>query len=276
MTGEEARGLRIVILGCGSSGGVPRPGGPQGAGDWGVCDPNEPRNRRTRCSIVVARGSETDATRILIDTSPDLRAQLIAARIPSVDAVLYTHDHADQTHGIDDLRAFAINRRARVPVYLDAATSGGLLDRFRYCFEQKPGSPYAPILDRRVMPAPGTRFEIDGAGGAIPVIPFLQDHGGVRSLGFRFGDLAYSSDVVGLPEESFAILEGVTVWIVDALQMKPHLTHAHLALTLEWIRRVKPRRAILTNLHVSMDYASLARTLPAGVEPAFDGLIVDT
>jgi phosphoribosyl 1,2-cyclic phosphate phosphodiesterase len=267
--------LRATILGCGSSGGVPRPGGVDGAGDWGACDPGEPKNRRTRCSLLVERSGAAGATRLLIDTSPDLRGQLLAARCPGVDAVLYTHDHADQTHGIDDLRAFALAARRRVPVYLDAPTRKGLLERFRYCFEQPPGSLYVPILEARDMPQPGALFSIDGAGGPVPVLCFEQAHGETISLGFRFGGLAYSSDVVGLPEESFEILSGVDTWIIDALQMKPHRTHAHLDLTLKWIARVKPRRAILTNLHVSMDYSTLARTLPAGVEPAYDGLAAE-
>lgn len=269
--------IRATILGCGSSGGVPRPGGADGAGDWGACDPAEPKNRRTRCSLLLRRPARDGAppaetTGLLIDASPDMRAQLLAARCGRLDAVLFTHDHADQSHGIDDLRAFAIAQRRRMPVYIDEATSGDLLARFAYCFVQKEGSWYPPILDRRVMPACGETALIEGPGGTIPFTPFLQHHGPVDSLGFRLGDLAYSSDVVGLPEESFAVLDGVRTWIVDALQPTPHGTHAHLDLTLDWIARVKPERAILTNLHVSMDYETLRRTLPAGVEPAFDGM----
>ena len=273
--------LRVIVLGSGSSGGVPRFGGPDGAGDWGACDPKEPKNRRTRCSVLVQRAHKEkhfqhDAvSSVLVDTSPDMREQLLAARCSRLDGVLYTHDHADQCHGLDDLRVFALQMRKRVPVYIDDGTAGALLQRFDYCFEQKPGSYYPAILDKRDMPACGTRFEIDGPSGAIPVIPFLQEHGAVDSLGFRFGDIAYSSDVVGLPEKSFEILAGVKTWIVDALQYEPHKTHAHLDLTLEWIARVKPARAILTNLHVHMDYATLKRELPSGVEPAYDGMILE-
>lgn len=273
--------LRVTILGCGSSGGVPRFGGSDGEGDWGDCDPLEPKNRRSRCSILVQREhpefgfTHDKVTSVLVDTSPDMRAQLLAARCSRLDAVLFTHDHADQCHGIDDLRVFALQMRKRMPVYMDTATSGALLSRFDYCFEQKPGSYYPPILDRIEMPPCGKTFEIDGPSGAIPVTAFLQFHGGVNSLGFRFGDIAYSSDVVGLPEESFEALAGVENWIVDALQYRPHKTHAHLDLTLEWIARVKPARGILTNLHVHMDYKTLKNTLPAGVEPAYDGLTVD-
>lgn len=281
MTGKGAN-LRVTILGCGSSGGVPRPGGPDGAGVWGACDPNELKNRRTRCSILVQRadprrGFQPDAsTTVLVDTSPDMRTQLLAARCARIDAVLYTHDHADQTHGIDDLRIFALAMKRRIPVYIDLTTAAELTRRFDYCFVQKPGSYYRPILDRIDMPAPGVPYTIDGPGGPIPVVSFIQHHGEINSLGFRFGDIAYSSDVIGLPEESFEVLKDVRVWIVDALQIKPHVTHAHLDLALEWIARVKPERAILTNLHVHMDYQTLKRELPAGVEPAYDGLTVET
>lgn len=270
-------GLKATILGCGSSGGVPRPGGPGGAGDWGLCDPTEPKNRRTRCSLLVEQREEgrDGATAVLVDTSPDLRAQLLAARCARVDAVLYTHDHADQTHGIDDLRAFALAARARVPVYVDEETSGEIVERFSYCFAQPPGSLYAPILERRNLPKAGEAFAVDGPGGRLAVRSFLQHHGGVDSLGFRFGPIAYSSDVVDLPEASFAALAGVEVWIVDALQTRPHKTHAHLDLALRWIERVRPRRAVLTNLHVTMDYQTLRASLPEGVEPAFDGMIIE-
>ena len=273
--------LRVTILGCGSSGGVPRFGGQDGEGDWGDCDPKEPKNRRSRCSILVQREhpefgfAHDKVTSVLVDTSPDMRAQLLAARCSRLDAVLFTHDHADQCHGIDDLRVFALQMHKRMPVYIDTSTSGALLSRFDYCFEQTPGSYYPPILDRIEMPPCGEAFEIDGPSGVIPVTAFLQFHGGVNSLGFRFGDIAYSSDVVGLPDESFEALAGVENWIVDALQYRPHKTHAHLDLTLEWIARVKPVRGILTNLHVHMDYQTLKNTLPAGVEPAYDGLTVD-
>lgn len=267
--------LRATILGCGSSGGVPRFGGPDGAGDWGACDPNEPKNRRTRCSLLLERtNGEGAKTSVLIDTAPDMRGQLLAARCGRLDAVLFTHHHADQCHGIDDLRVFALAQRARIPVYIDEETGGEILKRFDYCFAQKPGSFYPPILDHRKMPACGEKLVIEGPGGALSVTPFLQFHGGVNSLGFRAGDIAYSSDVVGLPEESFDILAGVKIWIVDALQMKPHATHAHLDLALEWIARVRPERAILTNLHVTMDYAALKAMLPPHVEPAYDGMTV--
>ncbi|NNE41042.1 MAG: MBL fold metallo-hydrolase [Marinicaulis sp.] len=267
--------LRTTILGCGSSGGVPRFGGADGKGEWGACDPDEPKNRRSRCSILVSRVSAAaDKTNVLIDTSPDMREQLLAAQCAALDAVLFTHDHADQCHGIDDLRVFALNMRKRMPVYLDEETSGFIAKRFQYCFEQTPGSMYPAILDRREIPPNGEAFSIDGNAGAISIIPFLQYHGGVNSLGFRIGDMAYSSDVVDLPDKSFEILEGVNTWIVDALQYKPHKTHAHLEKTLEWIARVKPELAVLTNLHIHMDYQTLKRELPEGVIPAYDGMVL--
>ena len=274
MTGR----LRIIILGSGSSGGVPRFGGADGAGEWGACDPEEPKNRRSRCSILVQREhpefgfAHDKVTTLLVDTSPDMRAQLLAARCSRLDAVLFTHDHADQAHGIDDLRVFALHMRRRIPVYLDDATAGELLDRFRYCFDQAPGSMYPAILEKIDMPACGEAFSVDGPSGPIPVTPFLQYHGNVDSLGFRFGDMAYSSDVVGLPDESFACLAGVKTWIVDALQYKPHKTHAHLDLALEWLNRVAPERGVLTNLHIQMDYRTVSDQTPAHIEPAYDGM----
>jgi phosphoribosyl 1,2-cyclic phosphate phosphodiesterase len=277
MTGK----LRVIILGCGSSGGVPRFGGKDGAGDWGACDPAEPKNRRMRCSILVQRehpeyGFQHDkVTSVLVDTSPDLHQQLLNARSTRLDAVLFTHDHADQCHGVDDLRVLALQMRRRVPVYIDDATGGSIVERFRYCFEQAPGSYYPPILDKIDMPPNGKTFEIDGPSGPIPVTPFLQYHGGVNSLGFRFGGIAYSSDVIDFPAESFTALESLDCWIVDALQYKPHATHAHLDLTLEWIAKLKPKRSVLTNLHVHMDYQTLKKELPGGVEPAYDGMVVE-
>ncbi len=273
--------LRVTLLGCGSSGGVPRFGGPDGAGDWGACDPLEPKNRRTRCSVLFQKAhpqfgfKHDEISSVLVDTSPDMRAQLLAAKCSRLDAVLFTHDHADQCHGIDDLRVFALQMRRRMPTYIDEATAGTLLSRFDYCFTQKPGSFYPPILKKVSMPPCGEEFGIEGPSGTIPTIAFLQHHGGVNSLGFRCGPIAYSSDVVGLPEASFEVLDGVHTWIVHALQYKPHKTHAHLDLTLEWIERVKPERAILTNLHTPMDYQTLKKALPAGVEPAFDGMQVE-
>jgi phosphoribosyl 1,2-cyclic phosphate phosphodiesterase len=259
--------LEITILGSGSSGGVPR-----ADGDWGVCDPDEPKNLRSRCSLLVRRRGEGPAreTTVLVDASPELRQQTARAGVKRVDAVLLTHDHADQVHGLDDVRAFFLRQQARIPCWMDEATDATMMRRFDYVFVGQGG--YPAILDRRALPEFGERFEVDGPSGAVPVTTFAQDHGSVISVGYRFGGVAYSSDVVALDERAFEALADLDVWIVDALRRRPHPTHAHLDLALEWIDRVKPRRAILTNLHIDLDYQTLLRELPPGVEPAYDGL----
>jgi phosphoribosyl 1,2-cyclic phosphate phosphodiesterase len=261
-------GIKVTILGSGSSGGVPRIGGRDGRGDWGACDPSEPKNRRRRCSLLVERGE----TQILVDCSPDMREQLIDARVSRLDGVLITHDHADQCHGLDDLRMVAQNMRRRVQVYTEKETFRTLTERFGYCFQAKDEEAYPAILDGHLIARPFKPLTIDGSGGPIEVLAFDQDHGAMTSLGFRFGPIAYSSDVVGLDETAFAALAGVEVWIVDALRYKPHPTHAHVDLALSWINKVRPRRAVLTNLHIDLDYQTLKNSLPAGVEPAYDGM----
>jgi len=266
--------LAITILGCGSSGGVPRLGGADGAGNWGACDPSNPKNRRSRCSILVRRISAAGTTRVLVDTSPDMREQLLAARTSELDGVLITHDHADQLHGIDDLRLVSIHQRRRVDVYTDARTAEGILSRFSYCFVQPEGSDYPPIAKLHAITEPFAPFAIGGAGGPVPVLAFAQRHGKVRSLGLRFGPLAYSSDVNVLDQDAFAALAGAECWIVDALRYTPHSSHSHVAQTLEWIARLKPKRAVLTNLHIDLDYETLKRELPPNIEPAYDGMTV--
>jgi len=259
--------LEVTVLGCGSSGGVPR-----ADGNWGACDPAEPKNQRTRCSLLVRRkgeGAERETT-LVVDTAPDFRIQCATAGVKRLDAVLLTHDHADQVHGIDDVRAFYLRQQARIACHMDAATAATMMRRFDYIFEGQGG--YPAICDLRPIPPHGTRWQVEGPSGAIPVVTFDQDHGGVRSVGYRFGGVAYSSDVVGLDEAAFEALAGLDVWIVDALRLRPHPTHAHVERTLEWIARVAPRRAILTNMHVDLDYSELAAALPPGVEPAFDGM----
>ena len=260
--------LRVTVLGCGSSGGVPR-----ADGNWGDCHPGEPKNRRRRCSLLVERLGQGASTTVVVDTSPDFREQSISAKIQRLDGILFTHDHADQTHGLDDIRAFALNQRARIPVWMDDFTWRRLEARFGYIFHSAGG--YPAIADLRPVPGLGVRFEVDGPGGPIPVVAFDQEHGEIRSLGFRFGSIAYSPDVNGLPEEAFAALAGVDTWIVDALRYTPHPTHANLEQALGWIERVKPRRAILTNMHIDLDFNRLSAELPAGVEPAYDGLSLE-
>ncbi|HLK23883.1 MAG TPA: MBL fold metallo-hydrolase [Caulobacteraceae bacterium] len=260
--------LEFTILGCGSSAGVPR-----ADGNWGACDPADARNRRSRCSLLVRRrapeGPEHETT-VLVDTSPDLRLQTAGAGVKRLDAVLYTHDHADQVHGVDDTRAFALRNRRRTPCYMDAATHATMMRRFGYIFRGEQG--YPAICDDHLLPPHGQAWAIEGPSGPVPVVTFDQDHGEIRSVGYRFGPVAYSSDVVGLPEAAYRALEGVSVWIVDALRYTPHPTHAHLARSLEWIERVRPARAILTNMHIDLDFSTLAAELPEGVEPAYDGL----
>jgi phosphoribosyl 1,2-cyclic phosphate phosphodiesterase len=257
--------LTFTILGCGSSMGVPRV-----ALGWGSCDPNNPKNRRRRCSLLVERtNAQGLRTRVLVDCSPDLRLQLLDAEVDWLDGVLITHEHADHTHGIDDLRPLYVLKRRRVPVYMDEPTSRAMHARFGYCFMTPPASEYPPILSEHRL-SPGHAVTIEGQGGPIEALPFLQEHGDIPSLGFRFGNVAYSADIKGLVAESVAAMAGLDVWIVDALRRTPHPSHLNLEEALTWIARIKPKRAILTNLHADLDYDELRGQLPPGVEPAYD------
>ena len=258
--------LTFTILGCGSSMGVPRV-----ALGWGECDPNNPKNRRRRCSIMVERADGHHRTRVLVDCSPDLREQLLDAKVDWVDGVLITHEHADHTHGIDDLRTLFIKRRRLVDVYLDEHTAKVMNARFGYCFKSPPGSEYPPIVSEHRLKA-GQTIAITGQGGTITALPLLQEHGDIASYGFRFGHLAYSCDLSGMPPESATALADLDVWIVDALRYRPHPSHFSVADALGWIERIKPRRAILTNLHADLDYEALRGQLPPHIEPAFDGM----
>ncbi|MEL6609149.1 MAG: MBL fold metallo-hydrolase [Pseudomonadota bacterium] len=258
---------RFTILGCGSSGGVPRLGG-----HWGACDPENPKNRRRRCSLLVEQDGPDGTTRVLIDSSPDLRSQLLDAGVGTLDAVVYTHPHADHVHGLDDLRMIVFNMRARLPIYADAPTTQDLRARFGYAFETPKGSDYPPILE--LNPITG-HFEITGAGGAVDFTPFEVQHGSITALGFRMGDLAYLPDVSDIPDGAWPALSGLDTWIVDALRKTPHPSHAHLDKTLSWIARQAPRQAILTNMHIDMDYAEVAASTPEAVHPAYDGLVIE-
>jgi phosphoribosyl 1,2-cyclic phosphate phosphodiesterase len=261
--------LRFTILGCGSSMGVPRV-----ALGWGDCDPNNPKNRRRRCSLLVERSNPQGLhTRVLVDCSPDLREQLLEAQVTWLDGVLITHEHADHTHGMDDLRPVFIGKRRRVDVYMDEPTSRAMHARFGYCFMTPPGSQYPPIAQEHRL-VPGKPLTVEGQGGPIPVLPVLQEHGDIPSLGFRFGNLAYSADIKSVPPESIDALAGLDVWIVDALRKTPHPSHFNLEEALAWIERIKPKRAILTNLHSDLDYDWLRANLPSHVEPAYDGMTV--
>jgi phosphoribosyl 1,2-cyclic phosphate phosphodiesterase len=261
--------LSFTILGCGSSGGVPRVG--QG---WGVCDPKNPKNRRRRCSLLVEKTAGARRTLVLVDTSPDLREQLLGAEISRLDGVIFTHEHADHTHGIDDLRPLAIVQRQRIDTFLDARTSEFLHRRFGYCFKTPEGSDYPPILHEHRIEA-GKPVKIDGEGGAIEVLPIEHTHGNASALGLRFGRLAYSPDVSGFPDSSLEALQGLDVWIIDALRLRPHPSHFTVEEALAWIARLRPRRALLTNLHTDLDYETLRRALPPHVEPAYDGMRIE-
>src|SRR5690348_8649064 len=257
--------LTYTILGCGSSMGVPRV-----ALGWGSCDPNNPKNRRRRCSLLIERANaQGHRTRVLIDCTPDCREQLLDAKVDWLDGVLITHEHADHTHGIDDLRPLFVSKRRRVDVYLDEPTSRAMHARFGYCFMTPPGSEYPPIANEKRLLA-GEIVNVEGQGGSIAALPVLQNHGDIPSLGFRFGNVAYSADIKNLPQESIAALANLELWIVDALRKTPHPSHFNLDEALAWIARIKPKRAILTNLHTDMDYASLCAELPPGVEPGYD------
>lgn len=261
--------LRVTILGCGSSGGVPRIGAM-----WGKCDASNPKNRRRRCSVLVEQRSRSGTTTVLVDSSPDLREQLLAVRCDHIDGVLYTHDHADHTHGIDDLRMVAYAMKARIPCYFDAVTRTSIEHRFDYCFRTKPGSSYPPILTAHDL-AEGVPLSITGAGGTLGALPVRQVHGDMPSLGFRFGAVAYSPDVSDLPPEAEAALQGLDLWIVDALRYTPHPSHFSLKQALEWVERLKVKRAVLTHMTADLDYDTLRRDLPANVEPAYDGMVIE-
>ena len=260
--------ISFRILGCGSSGGVPRLSDTPG-GNWGSCDPTNPKNRRTRCALLVTRTSLKGSTQVLIDTSPDMRQQLLDAGIGALDAVVYTHAHADHLHGIDDLRMVVFNMRQRLQVYADQDTTDALLDRFNYAFIQPEGSSYPPICELNLIDKP---FTIDGAGGPISFTAIPVAHGAMVTYGFRIGDVAYMPDVADIPATSWPLVENLDLWIIDALRRDPHPTHAHLAKTLDWIAQAAPKHAVLTNMHNDLDYATLAAETPDHIQPAYDGL----
>ena len=234
--------------------------------DWGRCDPADPRNRRRRVSVLV----EVDGVVILIDTSPDLREQLLDARVNCLDAVIITHAHADHLHGVDDLRSINRLMQKAIPLYGDAKTLAEIACRFAYVLKpiSEPGRYHKPTLEPHEIAGP---FSIQG----VPIVPFIQNHGFSTTLGLRIGVFAYSTDVVELDETAFAAIEGVELWIVDCLRREPHPTHSHLARTLSWIARVRPRCAVLTHMDQSLDYRELKAELPPGVEPGRDGLVVN-
>ncbi len=258
--------MRFTILGCGSSPGTPRIGG-----DWGQCNPDNPKNRRSRAAFLVERFSDEGVTRVVVDTGPDFRQQMIDANVDFAETIVYTHAHADHIHGIDDLRGFAINRRQRINIYADQPTLKRLQDAFGYCFKTPEGGFYPPILEGNLLVA-GEALSVDGPGGQIEVLPFTQTHGNITSLGFRFGDVAYSSDISDVPDSSLPALEGLKYWVVDALQYREHPSHFSLDQALHWIGKLKPQKAILTHMHTPLDYDEVRALLPEHVVPAYDGL----
>jgi phosphoribosyl 1,2-cyclic phosphate phosphodiesterase len=262
--------MRFTMLGCGSSPGVPRI-----TGDWGDCDPGNPKNRRLRSSLLVERiGKDGGKTVVVIDTGPDFRQQMINARVTRLDAAVYTHPHADHIHGIDDLRGFWLETKERINIYADAQTSERLREGFGYCFETPPGSYYPPIVaEQRIEHH--VPFSISGPGGPIIFEPLPQRHGAIISLGFRIGDFAYCADVSDFPETTTERLLGLDILVIDALQYKPHPTHISLAQSLAWIGRLRPRRAVFTHMHTPLDYSRVNTETPHHVEPGYDGLVME-
>jgi phosphoribosyl 1,2-cyclic phosphate phosphodiesterase len=258
---------KFRILGCGSSGGVPRVGF-----GWGSCDSKNKKNRRLRCSLLIEKFSKSNKTTILIDTGPDVRQQLLQANVTNLDAVLYTHKHADHIHGIDDLRTLAYRKREKVQVWADKTTQERLLQGFSYIFKTPDRSEYPPICELNLIS--DEDIKIKGAGGEINIRPLSVNHGEIDSLGFKVGQLAYIPDVLNIPSKTWKELENLDILIIDALRRDPHPSHTHLEKTLHWLERLEPKRAILTNLHNDLDYSELKKELPKNVEPAFDGLEV--
>lgn len=260
--------LHVTILGCGSSGGVPRPGM-----GWGDCDPANPRNRRRRCSILIERTGKHGTTTVLVDTGPDLREQLIGANVMRLDGVILTHEHADHTHGIDDLRPLVLHMRRTVDVYMDEVTGDVMQRRFRYIFESLEGSSYPPIAIRHGIVA-GRPFVIDGPGGQITFLPIDVEHGEIRSLALKIGSMIYLPDVSAIPPEAEVHFQGLDLWIIDALRYRPHPSHFSLSEALAWIEKVKPRQAVLTNLHTDLDFNTVAALVPPAVRVAYDGMTI--
>lgn len=262
---------QFTILGCASSPGVPRING-----DWGKCDPLEPKNRRTRSAMMVRQiAPDGGTTTVVIDTGPDFREQMIANQVTSIDAVLYTHAHADHLHGIDDLRGFALTQRKRIPIFAEAETMRRIRAGFDYCLETPAGSAYPPIIEANIIADFDTPMTLDGEGGPITLLPLVQQHGPILSLGFRFGDVAYCCDVSDFPRETVRKLEGLEMIIIDALQYKPHPSHLSIDQALWWIEKLGARNALLTHMHIPLDYETVRRETPAHVNPSYDGLTIE-
>ena len=255
---------RVHILGCGTSGGVP-----QLSVGWGSCNPLEPKNRRSRCALLIEHQGQS----LLVDTTPECRLQLEGHDITQISALLYTHTHADHCHGIDETRWICHAKNAALETFSLQRFIDDLQHRFPYVWtplKKDARAFYKPVLIPNIV-TPMQPFVCAG----MTLLPFILDHGYSEVLGFRIGNFAYCTDVVHLSEENFAALEGIECWIVDCLRRTPHPTHAHLERTLEWIARLKPRKTYLTHMNGDMDYQELKRNLPSGVMPAYDGLYFD-
>lgn len=261
---------RFTILGCGSSPGVPRIDG-----DWGACNPDNPKNRRTRAAFLVEQiGEDGGRTTVVIDTGADFRQQMIAAGVADLDAVIYTHPHADHIHGIDDVRIYALKRRGQIPIFADADTMARIREGFGYCIESPPGSQYPPIIRPEII-SEDADIVVDGDGGPIAFTPLRQIHGAIHSLGFRIGDVAYCCDISDFPAETLPRLTDIDTLIIDALQYRTHPSHMSLGEALEWVERLRPRQTYLTHMHVPLDYDAVAAETPAHVAPAYDMLRFD-
>ncbi|WP_377288942.1 MBL fold metallo-hydrolase [Rhizobium sp. SG2393] len=261
----------FTILGCGSSPGVPRI-----TGDWGACNPDNPKNRRLRAALLIEQIAESgEKTVVVVDTGPDFREQMISSEVEHIDAVLYTHSHADHLHGIDDLRGYFISARRPVPIFADAFTMERIAEGFRYCLHSLPGSGYPPIVEANLIPDTLPPIVVSGPGGDIRIVPHRQQHGAIHSLGFRIGDFAYCTDVSDFPAETLPKLQGLDTLVIDTLQYHPHPSHLSLDQALSWIERIGPRRAILTHMHTPLDYDTVMASTPVHVEPAYDRLRIE-
>lgn len=262
---------RFTLLGCSSSPGVPRING-----DWGNCDPDNPRNRRMRASFLIEQiGPDGGKTVVVVDTGPDFREQMIRSKVEHIDAVIYSHAHADHLHGIDDLRGYFHSQHQRIPIHAEPYTMSRIEEGFGYCLTTPPGSAYPPIVEPRVIDDLDEAIIVDGAGGPLSLLPLKQQHGDIISLGLRIGEVAYCCDVSDFPAETVEKLSGLDLLFIDALQYRPHPSHLSLEQALGWIERLAPKHAVLTHMHTPLDYETVMGETPAHVEPGYDQFIME-
>ncbi len=262
---------RFTLLGCSSSPGVPRING-----DWGNCDPDNPKNRRTRASLLIEQIAADGAkTVVVVDTGPDFREQMIRSKVEHIDAVVYSHAHADHLHGIDDLRGYFHSQHHRIPIYAEPYTMSRIEEGFGYCLKTPAGSSYPPIVEPRILDDLDTPIIVDGAGGPLSLLPLMQQHGDIISIGLRIGAVAYCCDVSDFPDATVAKLADLELLFIDALQYRPHPSHLSLEQALDWIGRLKPKRSVLTHMHTPLDYQTVMAETPADVEPGYDQFVVE-